>query len=419
MRSLLLAAVIGALTLAAPAGASAADLYVAPTGSDLNPGLTPAAPLRSVGKALSLSAGGETVHVAAGTYTKPTTNLGSVTYTDKRPHASTVTVAGEPGAILQGLRLEPGSTNVRLQGLEFTDTLSIFGARNVEVAGNDFHGMTYGILLRGGAASVNISANRFHDLGTAIEAPAYGSTDPAVAKFSTGIRITDNVIEDLTQDGIQFGWWNDVEISGNVMRRLDYPSTAIHNDGIQSYGNVTGLRILRNTISNSAGQGMLISAEKGPIENARIDGNLIYMTDAVPLYTFDVSGLTVINNTVWRQPGKTSLNAITLKRRDTSAAVGDTIVANNLASEIAYNYPVAVRAYNWVGAKGVWWTRYQLPGPGERSDVGDPGFVDRVNANFHLAAGLKARGAGTAAYGLGLDRDGLTRATPPSIGAFE
>src|SRR4051812_10847643 len=123
MRSLLLALSL-ALILASPA--AAADLYVSTTGSDLAAG-TQSAPLRSVGKALNLAAGGETIHVASGTYTKPT-NLGSITYQDKKPHAATVTVAGEPGTIIQGFRLETGSSNVRFQGIEFTDTLSIFGA---------------------------------------------------------------------------------------------------------------------------------------------------------------------------------------------------------------------------------------------------------------------------------------------------
>src|SRR3954469_25373711 len=151
MRSLLLASILGSLTLASPA--FAADLYVAPTGSDTNTGLIASAPLHSVGKALSLAAGGETIHVAPGTYTKPS-NIGSVTYTDKRPHTATVTVAGEPGAVLQGLRLEPGSANVRLQGLTFTDTLSIFGARDVQVTADEFTGMETAITLRGGAVGV-------------------------------------------------------------------------------------------------------------------------------------------------------------------------------------------------------------------------------------------------------------------------
>jgi hypothetical protein len=416
MRSLLLLAVTG-LALAAAPTASAVDLYVSPSGSDLSVGATPVTPLRSIGKALSMAGGGETIHVAAGMYPKPS-NLGSVTYTDKRPRSSTVTVLGEEGAVVQGLRLEPGSTNVRLQGLQFTDTLSIFGARDVEVTGNDFTGMTYAILLRGGAANVAVTDNHFHDLGTAIEAPGYGSTDPKIAKVSTGIRIADNTIENLTQDGMQFGWWNDVEISGNTIRHLDYPGTAIHNDGIQSYGNVTGIRILRNLIYDSAGQGMLISAEKGPIRDARIEGNIVYRTAAVSMYLWDLSGLTVINNTVWRQPTSKSGAGIALKRRDTSSAVSDSVVVNNLASEIAYNHPIAVRAHNWTGAKGVWWTRYQLPGPGERTSV-DPGFVDRAGGDFHLSGGALARGAGTAAYGLGVDRDLVARSNPPSIGAFQ
>ncbi len=49
----------------------------------------------------------------------------------------------------------------------------------------------------------------------------------------------------------------------------------------------------------------------------------------------------------------------------------------------------------------------------------DPLFVNGVNDNYHITPSSPAKGAGTATGAPAIDLDGITRANPPSIGAYE
>lgn len=49
----------------------------------------------------------------------------------------------------------------------------------------------------------------------------------------------------------------------------------------------------------------------------------------------------------------------------------------------------------------------------------NPLFIDSVNENYHITPSSPAKGAGTATGAPAVDLDGVTRANPPSIGAYE
>lgn len=397
----------------AAASAQAASLYVSPDGSDANSGAA-TAPLRSFGKALDIAKGGETVYVAPGSYPKPAT-LSVASYTHDRVLPAMVTVkATGPGVVAQGFRVDRG-TNVRFEGIEWVDTLQIStGARNIEVVGNEFRGGENGIYLRNSARDVLIAGNHFHDIGTAVK-----GAPEMLSRVLWRITIRDNVMEDLRVDGIQFGFWNDVAITDNVIRRLDHPLDTLHNDGIQVYGEVVNALIARNRVYDSRGQGIMVSSERGQLQNVTIADNVVYMTDGVPLYTVlrqTDKGTRVTGNTVWRNPAHSSYAGIVVKAYDNLA--NEVVVANNIASQIAYGMPVGYRGHNISATKSTWWTRYQLPGPGEVTNI-DPRFVDRSNADFRLQPTSPARSAGTASYTSLTDVAGLPRLVPPSIGAYE
>lgn len=113
MRTLVFAAVLCSTSVA-----SAADLYVATTGSDANPG-TAAKPMRSPIEALKRAAPGDVVRVRAGVY------AGGGWIDKKGKDGMPIRVVSEDGprkAILEGgdetLRLGDGASYLRFEGLE-------------------------------------------------------------------------------------------------------------------------------------------------------------------------------------------------------------------------------------------------------------------------------------------------------------
>lgn len=404
-----------ACAAAAPGPAEAGSsgqrsLWVSTRGSDAAPG-TRARPFRTVRRALDASRGGERINVLPGLH-RSRGSAGLWTHSGRHRRTVVVRGVGRRPSVVENLNLVH-ATGIRLERLRFQGTLTIFGGGRISVVNNEFTGagtggVTNGIVLRGGAERVTIERNWFHHLASAV-------TGPPAPKVSRLIRIRENVMEDLRVDGIQFGFWRDTTIEGNVIRRLQTLSPRFHNDGIQSYGAIWRTRILRNTIAQSHHQGILIGDEKGPIEDLLIESNVVTQTGAYPLYLFGGTGVRILGNTVWRAPGARAAG-IVLRRRDNSTAPSDAVIANNIASRIATYMPVAVRDWNLVGSKGV---QYGAPAPHELLDV-EPLFVDPAGLDMRLSDTSPARGRGNPAFaGGGLDRAGRPRSDPPALGAYE
>lgn len=399
--------------LAAPAEAAGARSYwVSTRGDDAAPG-TRARPLKSVRRALDLSRGGELVNVLPGLH-RNTGARPSWTHHGVRRRPVIVRGVGDSPAVLEDLSLNQ-ATGIRFERLRFQGTLTIFGGGRISVANNEFTGahspagVANAIVLRGGAKRVTIERNWFHHVASAI-------VGPPAPKVSSLITIRENVMEDLRVDGIQFGFWRNTTIEGNVIRRIQTTNPAFHNDGIQSYGAIWRTRILRNTITESHHQGILIGDEKGPIDDLLIESNVITQTGAYPLYLFGGTRVRILGNTVWRA-ARAQAAGIVLRRRDNTTTPSDAIIANNIASRIATYMPVAVRDWNLVGSKGV---QYGQPAPHELLGA-EPAFLDAAGLDMRLADTSPARGRGNPAFaGTGLDRLGRPRSSSaPTLGAFE
>lgn len=393
-----LLAVMGCCLMAGGLGEAAATVHVSPDGADDARG-TAADPVRSIGRGLYLADGGETVLVQPGEYPRPRV-LSVTSYTDKRRHDPPVTVRGAgPGVEVEGFRVQAAS-GITFENLHFTGTLDISSvSADIVVEDNEFSGpQENGITLRGGADGVRIANNHFHHIGSAIKAPGYGDLNHPSARVSRDIDIVGNVMEDLRVDGIQFGFWDDVRVEGNLIRRLEHPSGTLHNDGIQLYGRSQRVAIVGNRIFDSGGQGILAGPEQGPIVDLRVEGNVISETAAVPMYLLSVDGLRVIGNTVWKHRTTCSCSGIALRHRDGSSRPMDAIVTGNIATQIAYYMPVTLRADNIVAYKGVRWSGFQAPGVGER-ELRDPGFVDPSAYDFRLRPDAPALAGVTAPLG--------------------
>jgi hypothetical protein len=377
-------------------------VYVSPSGDDAAEG-TAEAPMRDIGKAINkLTAGGKVI-VAAGQY-------GPIR--DKAIH-QTILIEGQGsgadrpviGRAADGYAIVlSGSQNLTFKNIRFDGRLIIGNhpvykatqpSKNivlseVEVfdAGNAFK---CGVVIRE-SQDIWIDKSHIHGCTTGIGGPGN-------SKQSSNIKITDNLIENLKTDGIQFGNWDNVLIQRNTIYFMmdrsakclaaANPRNCDHNDGVQFTGGSKNVKILDNLIAHSIfGQLMLIQPAVGPIEDVVVSNNLIYGSGAYAIQT-NAKKLVFINNTVWqsRYGGLLIREFKALGRYNKEAPYypSDGIIANNILSGIGVinkmgvpNYGYRSNNYINVGLddKG----RPKVPSfkfPGEIYGR-DPGFVSGI-----------------------------------------
>jgi hypothetical protein len=192
VRLVLLAAVLAAVAATPAAGGSGGfasalpprlpasteqTFYVAPTGSDDNPG-SRARPWRTVQHAIDRLRAGQRVLVAAGTYTEAARLARSGTA------SAPITIAAQPGQrpVLQPPAASGGNTyaleitgaywRVRgfvLQGARGTSSADVYvedSANHIELSGNEIRGaQDQGVFADPGTSDVQIIGNRIHDNG--------------------------------------------------------------------------------------------------------------------------------------------------------------------------------------------------------------------------------------------------------------
>ena len=210
-----------------PLAARAADYFVAPSGSDSNPGSSDA-PFVTAAKGISVLHAGDSVTLRAGTYRETTFILSSGTID------APITVQAEPGAIFESpdstghaeaINIGSNARYIRLIGIEATGgygeaVLVREGAQNIDIRDCRLHGNRVGLTIAG-ASQINVSGcslyeniraglrltGSTHDvsivdtdafsnsdgLGCAGEGDGFVSDDPSVSNISlTRTRSYDN-----------------------------------------------------------------------------------------------------------------------------------------------------------------------------------------------------------------------------------
>jgi hypothetical protein len=365
---------VAAAALLVPSSASAqspttttlTQLYVAPTGSDTNSG-TSGSPLRTVSAALKRSAGGQTITVRPGYYPQ---------VVDQRARTKPVVVTGTLDAHIAGARLQ-GSQNVRWDGVKFTGKVEISQhgvykssqpSRNllfqdVEITSPN----TTAVSIRG-AFNVFIRNSHIHDAGTGIGGPAN-------VERSSGIYITDNLIERLKGDGIQFGEWHNVSIERNTIQDVSDPANVVHNDAIQLTGDSIGVVIRGNKLHRSADQLLLIQNAFGPLDDILVQENVIAGSGAYAIQSQGATRTRFIRNTVWYS----RWGGLLLRAGRSGVIATDTVVQGNILSalNIIEGARAAVNVDNWVPCKT---TAVTISAP-----CANPGFVDAAAYDFRIA----------------------------------
>src|SRR5437016_3997045 len=328
--------------------------YVAPTGSDSNPG-TSAAPWRTIQKAANTLNGGDTVIVNAGTYNERVQVLtpGSA--------GKLLNFQAQGSVVMQGFNIQ--TDYVRVNGFEITNTpgssptdrtngsgVYISGTHN-EISDNYIHHSTAaGIFLTSSASNTTISGNR---VAYAVECGLYISGNNNLIA-SNDISHTRSV-NGTDASGVRFfGSANTVRKNYiHDLKVSDSPGESPYPNAFLTWGPATNYIFERNLIDKDSSQhhGFEIDAPIQPVGDIIIRNNVFisrgtgYNLDVRAGSGGTVTNVTIANNTMAAVNGPAE-NAVWL-----SAKIRGAIVKNNAL----YDHGISSVPYILVdsGASGV------------------------------------------------------------------
>lgn len=412
---------------------AATTYYVSPSGADTNSG-SQSAPFATITKALSISNGGETIHVAAGTYPK---------VDNRKKYTSMVTVVGDGprgSSVINGESDTSGYhyaivlfgvnnltfSNFKLVGRDMIadDVFHKAGDSHITLENNEITSFEGGncVTIRNNANYVTVRNNYIHDCATGIGGPNYNNGDPTYNAHD--ITIQDNTLRNFTGDAIQFADWDNVVFDHNDIQYVRDPNGVIHNDGIQFTGNSHHVKITNNILAHSS-QLIFVQSAFGPISDVLIQNNLVYDARAYAVQIQGIEDTRFINNIVW-DSGFGGL----LIRKDgyNNIVTTDTVVANNILYGFskAEGADTAYEDYNIIRNTAI---KPDNLGPHDKVGV-DPGFIkptdsgthllpgqsDLDDSNYHLLSTSPAIDAGTSDHeALATDLEGRPRVDIPAV----
>ncbi len=258
---------LGAGTTEAQVGASTV-LYVAPTGSDRNPG-TLALPFRSIGRAAKASRPGSRVLVAPGVYSG----------------GFRTTVSGDPAARILflstskwGARITPPQNSPNKAAWDNRGShVDIVG---FEVDGSQYQGgkrWTQGIY--NGGSYVSIRNNHVHHIATNNVCTRGGGAAINVDSYFRGVRadVIANLVHDIGPAGCRYVQGIYVSTSARVMNNVVY---RVAEGGIHLWHDASNVIITNNTVTRS-NTGIIIGGgnfyhSSGPNDHTAVYSNIVY-----------------------------------------------------------------------------------------------------------------------------------------------
>ncbi|MEN3365921.1 MAG: hypothetical protein V7606_3195 [Burkholderiales bacterium] len=258
--------VAGALHAAA---ASAADLYVATTGSDDNPG-TPAAPFKTITKAATQAPPGTTVHVAPGTYVGAVVTRANGTATARIRYVSDTRwgakIVPQPDSAFDKAWRNTGS---------YTDIIGF------DIDGSNYQG---GIRWSTGIVSLGsynrIQNNHVHHLAQASEnCDSNGGSAINANNYYHGYHVDmiGNVVHDIGVPGCNAIHGIYMATSGNIQNNLVY---RVHYGAIHLWHDASNINIANNTAFNNfigiiVGGGNFYHSTTGVVDYVTVTNNIL------------------------------------------------------------------------------------------------------------------------------------------------
>ena len=283
------------------AGAQAATLYVATTGSDSNPG-TSAQPFRTITYAYSQASAGTTINVAPGTYTDYTSGWGlhlNKSGTASSPIVLKSTTRG--GAIIDGQFASDRNKAIYLDGsYNVIDGFAITRAPNtgIFVQGNSnqiLHNEIYNNGTQGSSdsegqgiyseqnTSGNVyNSNYIHDNGY-----AGSNLDHGLYLCGQNEVVANNVVLRHPSSGLQIAGYTTVSNMKVYNNVFAWNGT----DGIIVWMNMNGVDIKNNIVFQNGHYGIYFYAATG--SGVNMDHNLIYANGSGSYTPFNYGGSTV------------------------------------------------------------------------------------------------------------------------------
>lgn len=269
--------------------------YVAPTGSDTNPGSS-SAPFKTIERAATVVGAGDSVIVRPGVYTGPSravslTRSGSpgrwITFISSRPGQAVLD--GENGRSLVGWYFDEGVAYVAVVGFEI---------RGFREHGFDFYG--------GGVHDIMIVRNHVHDIGRNCTDTSNGRTGASLGAGAHRVTFDGNFWHDIGRyvpgeqgcnprnqyyqnhdHGIYIADADEITIRNNVFLAFR-GGWAIHRYHSGDWVS-RGITIVNNTFQgqNPYRPGQIILAT--PTENLTIENNIFHGPQTAALYFEDLS----------------------------------------------------------------------------------------------------------------------------------
>ena len=300
----MLLTILLACAIRAPA---AADLHVAPTGSDANPG-SQSSPFKTIQRAANRAKPGTTIRVAPGTYLENVRTTVNGTSTARIRYISDIKWAAKViGSGTEAMWTNKGN---------YTDIVDF------DISGSG----RLGILNY--ASYTLVSGNHVHDLAVSGGCTSSGGSGIVNANYrgSDG-DIIGNVVHDIGVpgecNGIQ-GIYSS-NLRGRIYNNIVYRASAY---GIHLWHAADNVTIANNTVfSNGAGSiggGILLGAGDRPggvvLNNTRVINNIVYNNPAASIMEYCYSGQnctgahnTIANNLVYGNGSRIALRAGTAK----------------------------------------------------------------------------------------------------------
>lgn len=390
----------------------AANYYVATTGFDSNPG-TQAQPWLTIAKAASTASAGDTVTIAAGTYSE------YVTVSKAGTAAAPITFVGP--ATLGGFNIT--GNYIVLKNLTLDKSYTSSHPLVVNGSNSTVDGIS--IVMRGASAGIDVggSSNVLKNLtidGGSVHAP--GPPAQMVAISGNNNLFTKSVMKHGRDIDAFKLFGNANTISYNEITDLTNPqySNSEHTDFIQTFGDngqsATNMVIEGNYVHDCDAQLANLTTDIGNIhdftfrnnvfanvascvflgiQNTKFYNNLFYkcgtsQSDAILVY-----GITAYN-----PAGSEFVNNIFLQCGSGSASSG-CIGANS------YNLSTLKIDHNYFGGTN-YATKTGFMGTNPING-GDPKFVNPTSGDYHLQGTSPLVDKGVTLTGFSIDRDGVAR----------